>query len=33
MEKEVNFIFNENVVNKIVIKTKLIDSENQMYMY
>jgi len=29
MEKQVNFNFNDEVVNKIIIKQKLIDSENQ----
>ena len=30
MEKLVNFNFNDEVVNKIIVKQKLIDSENQI---
>ena len=30
MEKQVIFNFNDNAVNKIIVKTKLIDSENQI---
>ena len=30
MEKKVNFNFNNEVVNKIIVKQKLIDSENQI---